>query len=268
MGMIVAAGQFTPRPADVGANVATMCEQMMAAAGAGAKLIVFPELCVTGYIAPEEIPPLALPVDAPALAPLRDTARRSKVDVAFGLAERAADGAIYNSLAYVNAHGTCLSSYHKVHLWDTERRWAVPGDGFRAFDSGHGRCGMWICYDTRFPEAARLLAIDGATLGLAATAWLGPADEWELALRARAMDNGMYVVGSALQGTYGSFAFYGSSLIVDPHGHVLASAPEGSDMVITAECDDAVLAGFRGRVPLLAHRRTDAYGPLLQPASW
>ena len=54
-----------------------------------------------------------------------------------------------------------------------ERRWAVPGDGFRAFDSRLARTGMWVCYDTRFPEAARLLALDGATLGLAATAWLG-----------------------------------------------------------------------------------------------
>ncbi|MHB0875103.1 MAG: carbon-nitrogen hydrolase family protein [Anaerolineae bacterium] len=268
MGMIVAAGQFTARPGNVGANVGVMCEQTTAAAGAGAKLIVFPELCVSGYLAPEEIPPLALELGAAALAPLRDTARRSKVDVAFGLAERAPDGQVYNSLAYLDCNGHYISVYHKAHLWDTERRWAVPGDGFHAFDSGHARCGMWICYDTRFPEVARLLAIDGATLALAATAWLGPADEWELALRARAMDNGMYAVGSALQGAYKQFDFHGGSLIVNPHGHVLAAAPAGSDMVITAEYDDGVVAGFRGRVPLLEHRRIDVFGPLLQPATW
>ena len=82
------------------------------------------------------------------------------------------------------------------------------------------------------------------------------------------MDNGMFVVGSALQGAYKQFEFHGGSLIVDPHGHVLASAPAGSDQVITAGYDESVVAGFRGRVPLLEHRRVDVFAPLLRPASW
>lgn len=267
MPVVVACGQFVPRPGDIAANVAIMGEQMVAAAGAGAGILVFPELCLTGYLPPDEIAPLAVAADDPALDRLRDAARRYKIDIAFGFAEVDGD-ATYNSMAYMDSTGAVLATYHKTHLWDSERRWARPGSSLTAFDAGHARCGMWICYDTRFPELARVLALDGATLGLVATAWLGPGEEWELAMRARAMDNGMFVAGSALQGTYADFESHGGSVIINPHGRVLASAPPGSERVITAEYDEAVLAGFRGRVPLLAHRRLDLYGPLLQPGDW
>ena len=250
------------------ANSRIMSEQIADAAAVGASLIVFPELCLTGYLTAEELRPLAVSPDGAEIAVLRDAASRYGIDTALGFAERTDGSTIYNSMAYIDRRGETIAIYHKVHLWDSERQWAKQGEGFAAFDTEHARCGMWICYDTRFPEAARLLAIDGATLGLAATAWLGPAAEWELALRARATDNGMYVVGSALQGTHGPFVFHGSSLIVDPHGQVLAAAEEGVEAVITAEYDEAVLKRFRGRLPLLEHRRLDVYGALLRPASW
>lgn len=266
--MIVAAGQFVPKAGDMAANSHIMSQQMANAAAVGASLIVFPELCLTGYLTPEELLPLAVSPDSMEIAALRDTACRSGIDIAFGFSEKTDTGTVYNSMVYIDQRGEIIATYHKVHLWDSEKQWAKPGEGFAAFDTGEARCGMWICYDTRFPEAARLLAIDGATLGLVATAWLGPAAEWELALRARAMDNGMYVVGSALQGAHGPFVFNGSSLIVDPHGQVLAEAEEGAEAVITAEYNEAVLRRFRERLPLLAHRRLDVYGALLHPASW
>jgi predicted amidohydrolase len=121
------------------------------------------------------------------------------------------------------------------------------------------RCGAWVCYDTRFPELARRLALDGATLGLVSAAWLGPAEEWELAVRSRALDNGMYVAASALQGTARGAAFHGVSLVADPHGRVIARSPEG-DGVISADYDDEGVAEFRARLPLLEHRRPDLLG--------
>lgn len=266
--MILTCGQFSPHAADVAANAAIMVEQIAEAAVAGARLIVFPELCLSGYLTPEEIAPLAVNLDGPEVAPLREAAHRQGIAVAFGLAERAPDGAVYNSMAYLDGTGAIGAVYHKVHLWDSEKRWARPGEGFATFDAAGARAGMWICYDTRFPECARSLAVQGAALGLVATAWLGPAEEWKLAVRARAMDNGMYVAASALQGRHGPFVFNGGSLIVDPHGKVLAEAEEGTDEVIAAEYDERVLAGFCGRVPLLEHRRLDAYADLLRPASW
>lgn len=268
MDFTLACGQFVPSPGYVQTNVTTMCEQIAYASSRQAKLIVFPEMALSGYLAPEDVPPLALSLDSPEVRRLRDACKQYGIDAGFGLAEKATDGRIYNSMAYVDSSGKVLAVYRKTHLWDTEKQWAAPGATVAAFDTAQARCGMWICYDTRFPEVARLLAIDGATLALAATAWLGPADEWELALRARALDNGMYVAGSALQGVHPPFAFHGVSMIVDPHGHVIARAHDGIDQVITATYQEGVISAFRQRLPLLEQRRLDVCGRLLEASKW
>ena len=117
---------------------------------------------------------------------------------------------------------------------------------------------MWICYDSRFPEAARALALSGVTLGLVGSAWFGPDSEWELALRARALDNGIFAAGAAALGSFGGAPFHGTSLIVDPHGTVLARAPDSREGVIAAEYDESAVASFRTRVPLLQDRRPDS----------
>ncbi|MGI6209665.1 MAG: carbon-nitrogen hydrolase family protein [Anaerolineae bacterium] len=264
---VLACGQFAPTPGDLSTNTATMLGQMEVAADRGADLIVFPELALTGYLPPEEVAPLAVAAEGPELAPLREAAARLELGVALGFPELA-NGVRYNSMVFLSSAGDVSYVYRKTHLWDTERQWAAPGTSVGTFDAGGMQAGMWICYDTRFPEVGRLVAAGGGTLALVATAWLGPAAEWELALRARALDNGLYVVGSALQGAYASYRFNGPSLIVDPHGNVLARAPEGRNEVITAQYEPAVVRGFRARLPLLSHRRLDVYQPLWQARDW
>jgi omega-amidase len=162
-------------------------------------------------------------------------------------------------MAFIDRDGRLVSVYRKVHLWVTEREWAVPGAGFACFSSGPLRLGMWICYDTRFPEAARSLARGGARIGLAGAAWFGPSEEWELALRARALDNGIHAAGAVVQGAFGDSDFHGGSLIVDPHGRVIARAREGEEAVICAEYDSAVADAFRARLPLLDDLRPESY---------
>jgi predicted amidohydrolase len=162
-------------------------------------------------------------------------------------------------MAFVDAKDGLKAVYRKVHLWASELQWADPGEGFSTFEAGPVRMGMWICYDTRFPEAARSLAMGGATAALVGAAWVGPADEWELVLRARAIDNGMFVAGTVLQGENDGLCFHGTGIIVDPHGRVLARAAEGSDEVILGEYDPGVIRAFRDRLPLLEHRRPAAY---------
>jgi predicted amidohydrolase len=265
---IVAASQFLPVPKDVWANLATVERHCRLAGRAGAMLVVFPELCLTGYLPPEELVSAVRGDLGGAAAQLPGIARRLGIDIAVGLPEDLGDGRLANSMLYFDCNGQLRGTYRKVHLWGTEREWAVPGQELAAFDSSFARIGMWICYDTRFPEVARLLALDGAALGLVATAWLGPANEWELALRARALDNGIYVVGSALQGEYGPFSFHGVSMVVNPHGQVVAAATEGREGVIFAEYDPEVVSAFRARLPLLKDRRTDLFGALCRPADW
>jgi predicted amidohydrolase len=231
---IIACGQFAPAPGDVPANLATMRAQAEEAAGHRAALIVFPEMALSGYLAAAELRSLAVRSGGPEIAALARMAREHSIAIAFGFAERAGDGRLHDSMAFVDAAGSLRSVYRKVHLFGSEADWAAAGEGFESFDFGGLRIGMWICYDTRFPEAARSLALAGATLCLSATAWFGPAEEWELALRARALDNGIFTAGAALQGTAIGQPLRGASAIVDPHGRLLAQAREGANEVVTA----------------------------------
>ena len=264
----IACGQFPAKPGDIGANIATIRAQAREAAAKSALVAVFPELCLSGYLRAEEVQSHAVGVEGEEISALKAFARESGIALCFGFAEKARNGATCNSMAYIDASGGVRAVYRKVHLFGGEGRWARPGDGYAGFDAGAFRCGMWICYDTRFPEAARSLAMDGVTCALVGTAWLGPADEWELAVRARAMDNGMYVAGSALQGGSGDLECRGGSLIADPHGRVLARGTPGCSEVIVADYDSEEVTAFRRRLPLLKHRRPGAYGPMDRVSDW
>lgn len=256
---IIACGQFTPAPADISANLATMRAQAEEAAGRRAALIVFPEMALSGYLPAAELKSRAVRAGGPEVDAVARTAAEHSIAIAFGFAERAGDGRLHDSMAFVDADGSLRSVYRKVHLFGSESEWASAGGGFESFDFRGLRVGMWICYDTRFPEAARTLALAGATLCLAATAWFGPAEEWQLALRSRALDNGVFAAGAALQGSALGQPLRGASAIVDPHGRLLAQAREGADEVVTAGYDESAVESFRARLPLLRHRRPEAY---------
>ena len=161
-----------------------MAEFAAEAARLGARIVLYPELIVTGYIDPDRIAKLAEPLTGPSVQSLAATAERLDVALAFGFAGRAPDGSIRNSLVFVGSNGEVAGVYRKVHLWDTEKTWALPGESTTVlWMEGVRACG-WICYDTRFPELARSQALAGMELALVATAWLGHGEEWELALRA------------------------------------------------------------------------------------
>ena len=256
---VIACGQFSPEIGDVRGNVRTMSIQARDAAHRGARVLVFPELCLSGYPTAETAAFLAVTRDGPELGRVADCARAAGIALCFGFVERSPEGVLYNSLGLMRATGELMAVYRKVHLWDTEKSWAAPGNGFFCVAIGEIPTGLWICYDTRFPEAARSVALRGATLGCAGSAWFGPAEEWELALRARAMDNGIYCAGAAMQGAVGSQALHGVSLIVDPHGTVIARARAGTDEVISADYDSDAVDAFRARLPLLSHLRPESY---------
>jgi len=259
MKTVIACGQFAPLPGDINGNIERMHAQAREAARLGARVLVLPELCLCGYPEAGEAQARAVAADGPEVSRVGTHARETGVALCFGFVERSADGTLCNSMAFVDERGRLTAVYRKVHLWVTERAWAVPGEGFQSFDHGSLRLGMWICYDTRFPEGARRLALSGATLCLVGSAWFGPEDEWELALRARAVDNGVFAAGAAVQGSFGSVPFHGASLIIDPHGRVLARARPDRDDVIAAEHDEEAVKSFRARLPLLDDRRPDAY---------
>jgi predicted amidohydrolase len=259
MKTVIACGQFAPLQGDIDGNIERMRAQAREAARRGARMLVLPELCLCGYPEPGEAPARAVAADGPQISRVGTHARETGVALCFGFVERSADGRLWNSMAFVDDRGGLRAVYRKVHLWATERAWAAAGESFPSFALGSLRLGMWICYDTRFPEGPRRLALSGATLCLVGSAWFGPEDEWELALRARAMDNGMFVAGAAVQGSFGALPFHGASLIIDPHGRVLARARPDRDDVISAEHDDEAVKSFRARLPLLDDLRPGTY---------
>ena len=262
MKVTIACGQFVPAAGDPAANRDTIAAQAREAARQGAAVLVLPELCLSGYPLPAAAPFWAVDTGSAEIQQLAECARREGIALCLGFAERSAEK-LFNSMLFIDNTGVVRAVYRKVHLWVTEKEWALPGKSFTGFDPGPRlsglRAGMWICYDTRFPECARTLARDDVSLGLVGSAWFGPADEWELAVRARALDNGMYVAAAAVQGSFGGAAFHGGSLIVDPHGRVLARGSEGRAEVISASCDSDEIQKFRARLPLLADLRPESY---------
>jgi predicted amidohydrolase len=256
----IACGQFVAAPGDKPANVARMIAYAQEAQEEGCELILFPELIVTGYLPPEQVLPLVEPVTGPSVRSLAQAAHELGIAIAFGLAERdPARDVCYNSLVVLDGRGELVAVYHKMHLWATEREWAEPGDKALSFELSGVRYGGWICYDTRFPELARLCALQGADVALVPTAWLGPGDEWELALRARALDNSMFVAGADIIGLDPALRCHGRSMIVNPRGHVLTRAEPDREGIICATLDPTDLDAQRGRVPLLYDRRSHLY---------
>ena len=256
----VACGQFEARAADKEYNLALMGAQIGEAAAAGCAVVVFPELIVSGYIAAERIPEQAEPVTGPAVCRVQEAAACSGIAVAFGMAEAAADGRLYDSLVVVDRDGAVAALYRKLHLFGAETTWASAGGEVPVFDLGGVAATGWICFDTRFPEQARCAAAGGAELALVPTAWLGPSPEWELALRARAMDNSMFAAGADIVSFADGLRCRGNSMIVGPHGGVLARAEPDSDSVIWADLDPSAIAHQHQRLALLANRRADLFG--------
>jgi predicted amidohydrolase len=256
----IACGQFVATPGDKGANVARMLAYARQARERGCALVLFPEWIVTGYLPAEKVAPLVESVKGPSVERIARGAREMGIAIAFGLAEQGEAGACYNSLVVVGSNGELAGVYRKIHLWGAEEAWAVPGTEVVAFDLGGVRGSGWICYDTRFPEVGRLSALTGADVALVSTAWLGPREEWELALRARALDNSFFVAGADIINHRPDLRCVGASLIVGPRGEVLAQAEPGQEGIIDAVLDGAALERQRGRVQLLENRRLDVYG--------
>jgi predicted amidohydrolase len=257
----IACGQFVAEPGAKRANIARMIRYAAEARAQGCDLVLFPELIVTGYLAPEQVAPLAEPIDGPSVRRLAEAADDLGVAMAFGLAELDARRDVrYNSLVVIDRRGQVVAVYHKIHLWDQEKQWAEAGTGLPVFEIAGVRCSGWICYDTRFPELARMAALSGADVGLVATAWLGPVDEWELALRARALDNSIYVAGADIINPDPALRCQGASMIVGPRGHVLARAELEREGIVHAVLKESALEAQRKRVPLLQERRPEVYG--------
>ncbi len=255
---------------DVDRNLATAERLVDAAAAAGAELVVLPEKW--SALGPGEVlVRLAEPLDGPIVTAAREWARRLGITLLAGSVGERIEGSerIANTSLLIAPDGEIEATYRKIHMFDVD----VGGVSYR--ESEHERAGdevvvapaagtdlgMTICYDLRFPELFRILALRGArviTVPSAFTATTGR-DHWEVLLRARAIEDQLFVVAANQFGTAPpSFSSWGHSMIVDPWGRVLDVLADGEGHAI-ADLDLGEIELVRARVPSLASRRDGAY---------
>lgn len=256
MSLRIGCAQYTAINGDVSANLATITRLAKQSAQDNVSLMVLPELGITGYGQPEKVAAAAEPIPGPISEQLSAIAQQHGLAIAAGIAEKDEQtGLKHNTMLLLDENGREILRYRKVHLWDTEKSWATPGTGFPVATLDEVQVGLIICYDSRFPEAVRSLAKHKAQLVLSCAAWFGPDEEWELALRSRAMDNGIFVAGSVLNGPH----FHGVSLIANPHGQIIAQGKPGEETVVSANIELDVMRNFHERVPLLEHLQPESY---------
>jgi predicted amidohydrolase len=256
---------------DKAANLEKAAQLVAKAAATGADVVVLPEKWnaigdAAVYHANAE------PLDGgESVAAMSQWARTHSITLVGGSIAERRDGRekLSNTSVVFDPEGEITAVYRKIHLFDVEVGGVVyreseaeePGDQAVVAEAEDWKLGLTVCYDVRFPELYRILALEGAELVTVPAHFTMPTgkDHWHVLLRARAIENQLYIAAAAQVGeTLRGKPAYGRSLIADPWGLVLAQAPE-EETVITAELDRAHLRDIRAKLPSLASRQADAY---------
>lgn len=256
--------------ADCAANIASAVALAEEAAAGGARLVALPEYLQ--YRGPDDgFRASARPIPGPHTDPFADVARRRGAWILVGsTAEASGDPTRpYNTSTLIAPDGSIAATYRKIHLFDvavdsgpvdTESARVTPGDRLVTADVDGAILGLSICYDLRFPEFYGALALAGAeilTVPANFTERTGR-DHWEVLLRARAIENGAYLLAPSQIGGPPGQPAYGRSMVIDPWGTVIAQAPDHVG-IIRADVDTDRVAAVRRQIPALANRRSEAY---------
>jgi N-carbamoylputrescine amidase len=223
---------------------------------------------------------LAESIPGPITERLGQAAQEHEVVIIAPLFERRAAGVYHNTAVVIDADGSLLGSYRKMHIPDDpqyyEKFYFTPGDlGFRTFSTRYGKLGVCICWDQWFPEAARLTALSGAEILFFPTAigWLPDEKKafgntqwtaWETMMRSHAIANGVYVAAPNRVGIEGELEFWGASFVADPNGNVMTRASHDQEEIVMATCQLDHIDTIRTHWPFLRDRRIDAYDGLQQ----
>jgi predicted amidohydrolase len=256
--------------ADKAANLRAAAEWIERCAGDGARLVMLPEMFCCPYQS-AAFPRYAEAQGGPAWQALADAARQAQVYLVGGsMPEIDASGRIYNTCYVFDPQGQQIGKHRKMHLFDIdvtggqrfrESDTLSPGSEITVVETDFGRLGVAICYDIRFPELARLMALRGARILAYPGAFnmtTGPA-HWEILFRTRALDNQAYLLGCAPARDEGAgYISYGHSIVVSPWGRVVAQLDAAQDRLL-AEIDLDEVERVRRELPVLQHRRADVY---------
>jgi len=255
----IALAQMDVRAGEPEANLTKARALAAQAWNAGADLLLLPELWLHGYDL-TRAEDWATPLGEGGFAQMAALARSSNLFLAGSLLERHAGG-ISNTAVLYAPDGSLVGSYRKVHLFRLmqEQRYLVPGDHLSLCMTPWGSVGLTICYDLRFPELFRALALAGVVLFLVPAQWPERRLEaWLLLARARAVENELFVAACNRVGSDGDAFFPGRSLIVDPWGSVLAEGDDQERLVI-ARLDLLEIRKARRYLTVFEDRRPEAY---------
>jgi predicted amidohydrolase len=232
----------------------------------GAELIVFPEFLMAlspGSQTAAELTEIAEPADGPFVSALADAAKDAGIAVVATIYEPSTTvDRVFDTALWIDRRGNIVSVYRKLHLYDAfgfkESDKFCPGDDLAPLtQSGDGCFGLMICYDLRFPEMARILALRGANVLIAPSGWVQgefKLDHWRTMIKARALENGCYVVAPDQVGN----VYLGHSMAVDPLGRTLIDLDDKQGLAVV-ELDLNLVPDVRKNLPLLLNRRTDVY---------
>lgn len=255
------------------------------AAAKGANIVCLQELFTSLYfcdVEDYENFKLAEPIPGPSTDTLSAVAKEAGVVVIASLFEKRAQGLYHNTTAVLDADGTYLGKYRKMHIPDDpayfEKFYFTPGDlGYKMFQTKYGKIGVLICWDQWYPEAARLTALMGAEILFYPTAigWATSQDEatnteqynaWQTIQRSHAVANGVHVVSVNRVGfeQNGAMKFWGGSFVSNPFGSLIVKATHDQEEVIVTELDLSKTDSYRTHWPFMRDRRIDSYGDIVK----
>jgi N-carbamoylputrescine amidase len=270
---------------NMNSNMDKAIEGIREAAAKGANIVCLQELFTSLYfcdVEDYENFKLAEPIPGPSTDLLSAVAQETGVVIIASLFEKRAQGLYHNTTAVLDADGTYLGKYRKMHIPDDpayfEKFYFTPGDlGYKVFDTKYGKIGVLICWDQWYPEASRLTALMGAEILFYPTAigWATSQDEatnteqynaWQTIQRSHAVANGVHVVSVNRVGfeQNGAMKFWGGSFIANPFGSLIVKATHDQEEVIVTELDLSKTDSYRTHWPFLRDRRIDSYGEIVK----
>ncbi|MED4229544.1 carbon-nitrogen hydrolase family protein [Neobacillus cucumis] len=251
---------------DKTANLQKAKDYIKKAADQGADFVLLPEMYMAFIPASTGIgyADIAEPLDGPFVSGLAECARENQVYVICGVHESKPGETTrcYNTTVFINRSGELVQAYHKTHLYDAfnykESDYIIPGvEAQEVIETEFGTVGMMVCYEIRFPEISRQLALKGADFFFIPAGWVAGAmkeDHWKTLLRARAIENTVYIFAADQVDNI----FSGQSMIIDPMGVVKANAGEEESLIIS-EIDLNRINRVREKLPSVADRRPEFY---------
>jgi 5-aminopentanamidase len=256
--MKIALAQMKPVLHDKPKNLEMMHYHIQKASLQKCQLILFPELVLTGYFTREKTKELAEDINGESILQLKDWAREYNLMIIAGFPEKVEEE-VFNSAVIIDQKGEIVGTYQKVHLWDEEEKYFSAGQNFPVWQTVFGTIGVMICYDTEFPETARILAEKGASIILAPTANMTPLEHLQKTyIQSRAAENQVFVATTNRIGVEETTHFFGQSAAANPFGELLVLGG-GEENQYYVEVDFSEIKAARDKFCYLADRRPSVY---------